>query len=378
MRPSHSALLSRQDRKCLEHLGAVDTLDNDGLGAAGVMRLFGRTEDEQWSRPFLQQRFVLAVLIGALAVWVAGAEGWEPGTPVPPGLTPRFSHAMVYDSVRGRVLIINGAKFGSNTIYGETWEYDGTSWFAGAPNPPAMTPRWLHTAAFDSDRGKTVVFGGQSIGGTLGDTWEYDGVSWTPGPGGPAARGYTSMSYDSDRKVVVLYGGADGGTYYSDTWEWGRRLEPRAPRTEPSTSPSTRLRQGRRPHRLVRGVWGHECLQRHLVLRWLGLDSWPSTAGRFGCPVLPRDGLHGRPQPHGHVRRYPLLLASSQRNVGAQPDRMGARSSCSFGTDTSLGPRHGLRPSAEDNPPLRRAGRQLPPQRHLGVLRVLGTSLGDE
>ena len=45
--------------------------------------------------------------------------------------------------------------------------------------------------AYDSQRGRIVLFGGSnSITGALGDTWEWDGATWTPmashwaGPGG--------------------------------------------------------------------------------------------------------------------------------------------------------------------------------------------------
>jgi hypothetical protein len=42
--------------------------------------------------------------------------------------------------------------------------------------------RYTHAMAYDSVRGKVVMFGGNDGSGTSGhfnDTWEYDGVNWT-------------------------------------------------------------------------------------------------------------------------------------------------------------------------------------------------------
>src|SRR5262249_14172263 len=60
----------------------------------------------------------------------------------------------------------------------DTWEWDGTDWTqrATASSPPA---RYGHVLAFDSARGRTVLFGSSS----LTDTWEYGPVvpgAWVP------------------------------------------------------------------------------------------------------------------------------------------------------------------------------------------------------
>ena len=78
--------------------------------------------------------------------------------------------------------------------------------------------RYGHSAAYDSARGVTVVFGGMSDANTLlGDTWEYDGITWREesltdpeGDGDPSVRRYHKMVYDSARGVVVLFGGDNG------------------------------------------------------------------------------------------------------------------------------------------------------------------------
>ena len=51
-------------------------------------------------------------------------------------------------------------------------------------------PRWGHQLAFDVERSRIVLFGGEAAGAALcGDTWEWDGVAWTQQADvGPSAR----------------------------------------------------------------------------------------------------------------------------------------------------------------------------------------------
>ena len=139
------------------------------------------------------------------------------------GPVPRMGHAMAYDSARGRVVMFGGS--GNATGYlVETWEWDGNRWFRRTPltSPPAR----LHPAmAYDSDRGRVVLFGGTYEGTAYDDTWEWDGNTWIERepPTSPPPRQEHAMVYDSVRGCVVLFGGA---TYSStgllqDTWEWG-------------------------------------------------------------------------------------------------------------------------------------------------------------
>lgn len=78
-----------------------------------------------------------------------------------------------YDSRRGVTVLFGG------DYEKETWEYDGSSWQLVHPiqSPPA---RYFHAMVYDEARGVVILFGGSSVDNiTLGDTWEYDGVTWT-------------------------------------------------------------------------------------------------------------------------------------------------------------------------------------------------------
>jgi hypothetical protein len=140
------------------------------------------------------------------------------------GPPARYNAAMAYDSARGKTVLFGGnAGPASAPVYlGDTWGWDGTSWMQIAPAGPA--PRALHAMAYDSARGETVLFGGDSLGGVLGDTWMWEGTgSWTQvASTGPPGRYGHAMVYDSARGRTVLFGGTAVDNF-SDTWEYHTR-----------------------------------------------------------------------------------------------------------------------------------------------------------
>ena len=74
---------------------------------------------------------------------------------------------------------------------------------------PAMpTARFAHAVAFDVARSRTLLFGGAIAAGPFGDTWEYDGTSWSQRvqPVSPLARHSHALAYDASRARVVLFG----------------------------------------------------------------------------------------------------------------------------------------------------------------------------
>ena len=145
------------------------------------------------------------------------------------GPAPRYGHAIVFDSRRGVVVLFGGidAEYGhcvpglcGYPTFGDTWEWDGTTWELRGTNGPS--PRSYHAMAFDSDRGVTVLHGGQERyvspwePDVVGDTWEWDGTTWAlRTTDGPHPRSGHAMAFDSARGVAVMFGGFD-----YDTWEW--------------------------------------------------------------------------------------------------------------------------------------------------------------
>ena len=153
-----------------------------------------------------------------------GNGAWQLRTP-PTGPSARAGHSMAFDSIRGRTVLFGGGNNISGGPYPiDTWEWDGINWTSiGASLPPSG--RRNHAMAFDSLRGKVVLFGGSWSNGVstyeLDDTWEWDGISWTAvSNSGPGPRSGCAMAFDSSRGRTVLFGGAGNAAIYGQTWEW--------------------------------------------------------------------------------------------------------------------------------------------------------------
>ena len=163
-----------------------------------------------------EARQVVVVYGGGPGTWEFDGVSWTQASAVAPP-SGHESHAMVYDSQRQKIVVFGGYSGG---LLDDTWEFDGFSWTAVSTQhrPPA---RYLHAMAYDSARGRVVVFGGTTGGNNaIGDTWEYDGADWTevtPASGSPSARWSVHAAYDSTRGKVVLFGGTNGN---DETWEW--------------------------------------------------------------------------------------------------------------------------------------------------------------
>jgi Galactose oxidase, central domain len=159
------------------------------------------------------------------------------------GPEPRTFAAMAYDSVRKKVVLFGGNRvlFGKNpdqnTFLDDTWEWNGSKWTQIMVTGPP--PRAEAAIAFDSRRGRVVLFGGynrtEDGRNRLGDTWEWDGSKWTQiKVPGPSPRNGAAQVYDSVREKIVLFGGSTQEDVSGETWEWNGRdwVENRAASTQ--------------------------------------------------------------------------------------------------------------------------------------------------
>lgn len=127
-------------------------------------------------------------------------------------------HGAAYDVDRGRVVVFGG----QGIAPAETWELVDTTW-VNRTVPIGPPPRDGYGLAHDLSRGVTVLFGGvDATGMALVDTWEYDGDRWiTLNPAlSPSGRVAPSMAYDPVNAEVVLFGGLGGSGSLEDTWTW--------------------------------------------------------------------------------------------------------------------------------------------------------------
>jgi hypothetical protein len=156
--------------------------------------------------------------------WVFDGTSWTQLNPAT-SPSPRFGHAMAFDSVRKRVVLFGGRSNGVRQA--DTWEWDGSNW-TQISTSSAPSARFWHSMAFDSQLGKTRIFGGDHVAafslGPVNDTWEWDGGNWTQDvtSSAPSPRAGQSMAFDSGRGRSIVFGGTDEsypGVFYNDTWE---------------------------------------------------------------------------------------------------------------------------------------------------------------
>lgn len=144
------------------------------------------------------------------------------------GPVSRYDSAMAYDSKRGVVVLFGGrTQSGFNNQLQDTWEWDGTLWTQRKINGPP--PRDSHAMVYDDVRGVVVLFGGHfgnSPSYDYGDTWEYDGNNWVQKSStGPSARIEHAMVFDGSNTLLFGGGSAFGGNpfFNNETWKWNGR-----------------------------------------------------------------------------------------------------------------------------------------------------------
>ncbi|MFK7741258.1 MAG: hypothetical protein AB8H80_13140 [Planctomycetota bacterium] len=165
--------------------------------------------------------------------------------------SPRFLYGMAYDSNRDVVVLFGGRT--ATGVNNETWEFDGTDWTQATPgsNP---APREEMGMVFDEQAGTVILFGGcdADTGTVYGDTWTYDGNNWVDAspPTGPSPRFRGAMVYDSDRSRSVYFGGYDNTNTFDETFELlsGQWIEVNA------TTPPTNVTENYHAYDPQRGV----------------------------------------------------------------------------------------------------------------------------
>ena len=137
--------------------------------------------------------------------------------------SPRYAHAMAYDSQSDRVIMFGG--YNQTTPFVDSWAYDFNTNTWASMNPVANpSARGGHAMAYDAQSGRTVLFGGLGAAGPLNDTWAYDFTTnmWTdqnPVAKPTAGYGY-AMAYDSQSDRMVLFGGRNFAALLGDTWAY--------------------------------------------------------------------------------------------------------------------------------------------------------------
>lgn len=204
----------------------------------GVVWALSLSEPPQWCRitpggespgplPFLKgvydplrDRVVLfgGTITGSIgetwAFQLGEAPSWTRLEPAGDPPANRWGHAVVYDAVGDRMLVIGGRT--RIDYLNDVWalSLDGQeSWTQLTPSGAPPQPRWHHAAIYDAGAHRMVVMGGESIVGLVNDTWTLsldESPKWTqlPATGSlPDARYRHAVVHDPRRNSMVVVAG---------------------------------------------------------------------------------------------------------------------------------------------------------------------------
>lgn len=143
------------------------------------------------------------------------------------GPTERYGHSAIYDAPRNRLIVSHG--FTNAGRFDDTWAYDLKleKWQNLSPTGERPLKRCLHHAVYDARNDQMLLYGGCSSGFgpcPQDDLWALDlkKLQWrdlTRSPR-PTGRQWYGAAFDSTRGRLVVFGGSQGGGTLSDTWEY--------------------------------------------------------------------------------------------------------------------------------------------------------------
>jgi cysteine-rich repeat protein len=212
--------------------------------------------------------------------WIWNGTSWASvASSAPPG---RWAHAMAYDEKRDRIVMFGGTPTGGGDL-GDTWEWDGTTWTDKTPTDAAdsPSPRNGHAMAYDPLRERVVLVGGTAIDHA---TWEWDGTKWSAAVSISTLplRNGMGLAWNYSRGSLVMFSGRSA---LGDAWE---RIGTEWAPIPVTTEPVGRVWGGFFPNPDGSGVmsyggWDENGSTTGLAdmwhLDWTNLDSYEACAG---------------------------------------------------------------------------------------------------
>jgi hypothetical protein len=121
-----------------------------------------------------------------------------------------------FDSRRGVTVIYGGFSVSGSTVLDDLWEYDGNNWTRRTWSGPGPRPTSAAKLCFDPVRGRTTCLTNSPLT-DVWETWEWTGQTWDRGPDLAGVRNLTTeMVFDEARKLAFVYTSAGN---FETTWE---------------------------------------------------------------------------------------------------------------------------------------------------------------
>jgi hypothetical protein len=156
------------------------------------------------------------------ALSLSGSPVWTQLLPQGPGPAARAAYGMVYDPLGKRVIVHGGTD--NHQLYDDTWALSLNGqpvWSQISALAPPSVLRFYHTAVYDPQGQRMVIWGGSHHGVDLSDTWalaltgppvwtEVPPTNETPEP----RSGHSAVYVPSDGRMIVFGGSFD----LNDAW----------------------------------------------------------------------------------------------------------------------------------------------------------------
>ena len=132
--------------------------------------------------------------------------------------TPRFDVAAAYNTDTGKVLLFGGDSVGNDEGDSQTWLWDGQNWQLLQPQtvPPKRND---HAIAYCTADGFWYMYGGSSRSTIYDDLWRFDGADWqqiSKAGAWPPAMELPVFVWMAKQGKFLLYGGTSYQTWLFD------------------------------------------------------------------------------------------------------------------------------------------------------------------
>lgn len=158
---------------------------------------------------------------GSLAQETWGFNGREWTLLSTEGPDGRAHYAIAYDQARQQVILFGGTD--GQRSFNDLWAWDGTRW-TEIETDGGPSPRDAMAMAYDPGTESILLFGGRTGQQNLDDFWRWNGARWEEiNVERPEGRSFAEMAYDTDRGRMVMFGGYTGVGFNNptnETWEW--------------------------------------------------------------------------------------------------------------------------------------------------------------
>lgn len=146
---------------------------------------------------------------------------WQELSPVGTKPNQRYGSAAVYDPVNHSLVITAGFTDAGRFNDTQALRLGSNQWVNVTPAGTKPVPRCLHTASYDAQRQRMMLYAGQSAG-ALNDFWAFDltANAWMEITAIPRPTGrFFSSSVVAESRFLV-FGGSSGGVSLNDTWSF--------------------------------------------------------------------------------------------------------------------------------------------------------------